>query len=138
MRVDTDGRFWFVSRADEMIKSAGHLIGPFEIESVLLEHPAVAEAGVIGKPDPVTGEAVKAILSLRPGHLATDGLAGEILSFARMRLGPTLAPREIAFTADLPKTRSGKIMRRVLKARELGLPDPDPSTLDVADEEDAA
>lgn len=135
MRKDADGRFWFVSRIDETIKSAGHLIGPFEIESVLVEHPAVAEAGVIGKPDPVAGEVAKAFVSLRPGHLATDILAQEILGYARLRLGPTLAPREIAFSTDLPKTRSGKIMRRVLKARELGLcPVVDPSVFNGPDE----
>jgi Acyl-coenzyme A synthetases/AMP-(fatty) acid ligases len=133
MRQDDDGRFWFISRVDEMIKSAGHLIGPFEIESALMEHPAVAEAGVIGKPDPMIGEAVKAYISLRPGHLANDALAKEILGFARMRLGSTLAPREIAFAYDLPKTRSGKIMRRVLKARELGLPEPDQASADAVE-----
>lgn len=131
MRQDADGRFWFVSRADEMIKSAGHFIGPFEIESALLEHPAVAEAGVIGKPDPMIGEAVKAFVSLRPGHLPNAALAQEILGFARLRLGPSLAPREIAFADDLPKTRSGKILRRVLKAREMGIDEPDPANADA-------
>lgn len=135
MRQDAEGRFWFVSRADEMIKSAGHLIGPFEVESALLEHPAVAEVGVIGKPDPVIGETVKAYISLRPGHLANDALATEILGFARLRLGPTLSPREISFAHDLPKTRSGKIMRRILKARELGQPEPDQSSADAVEAE---
>jgi acetyl-CoA synthetase len=129
-RRDADGRFWFVGRGDDVIKSAGHLIGPFEVESALLEHPAVAEVGVIGKPDPMIGEAVKAYISLRPGHLANDALAKEILGFARLRLGSTLAPREIAFAFDLPKTRSGKIMRRLLRARELGLPVGDLSALE--------
>lgn len=135
MRRDDDGRFWFVSRADEMIKSAGHLIGPFEVESALLEHPAVAEVGVIGKPDPMIGEAVKAFISLRPGHLANDALAKEILGFARLRLGSTLAPREIVFADDLPKTRSGKIMRRVLKAREMGQCEPDQGGADAVEAE---
>ena len=137
MRKDTDGRFWFVSRVDETIKSAGHLIGPFEIENVLMEHPAVAEAGVVGKPDPTVGEVVKAFVSLRPGHLVSDTLAQEILGYARLRLGPTLAPREIAFILELPKTRSGKIMRRVLKARELGVPDSDLSALDASESDKA-
>jgi acetyl-CoA synthetase len=140
MRCDAEGRFWFVSRADEMIKSAGHLIGPFEVESALLEHPAVAEAGVIGKPDPITGEMVKAYVSLRPGHLPNDALAREILGFARLRLGPTLAPREIAFDADLPKTTSGKILRRVLRAREIGVADADSAQADPSgdDNQDAS
>ncbi len=138
MRRDAEGRFWFVSRADEMIKSAGHLIGPFEVESALLEHPAVAEVGVIGKPDPMIGESVKAFVSLRPGHLANEALLKEILGFARSRLGPTLAPREIVFAHDLPKTRSGKIMRRVLKARELGITEPDPASADVDEVEPEA
>lgn len=138
MRQDAEGRFWFVSRADEMIKAAGHLIGPFEVESALLEHPAVAEAGVIGKPDPMTGECVKAFISLRPGHLATDALAKEILGFARMRLGPTLAPREIEFAIDLPKTRSGKILRRILKARETGDLQPDATSAEIIEMESEA
>jgi acetyl-CoA synthetase len=131
-RRDEDGYYWFVGRADDMIKSAGHLIGPFEVESALLEHPAVAEAGVIGKPDPVAMELVKAFVSLKAGHEPSDALAKELLGFARKRLGPTVAPKEIAFLAQLPRTRSGKIMRRLLKARELGLPEGDTSTLETA------
>ena len=127
---DEDGYFWFVGRADDVIKSAGHLIGPFEVESALMEHPAVAEAGVIGKPDPVVGETVKAFVSLKPGHAADDALNLELLGFARKRLGAAVAPKEIAFLATLPRTRSGKIMRRLLKARELGLPEGDLSTLE--------
>ena len=127
---DRDGYFWFVGRADDVIKSAGHLIGPFEVESTLLEHPAVAEAGVIGKPDPTIGEVVKAFVSLKPGHAPSEDLRRELLGFARTRLGPAVAPREIDFAA-VPKTRSGKIMRRLLKARELGLPEGDLSTLEV-------
>jgi len=129
-RVDPDGYFWFVGRADDVIKSSGHLIGPFEVESVLLEHPAVAEAGVIGKPDPVALEMVKAFVALKPGHVADDALRRELLGFARKRLGAAVAPKEIEFSDDLPKTRSGKIMRRLLKARELGLPEGDTSTLE--------
>ncbi len=130
-RCDEDGFYWFVGRADDVIKSAGHLIGPFEVESALLEHPAVAEAGVIGKPDPVALEMVKAFVSLKPGFLPSDALSRELLGFARQRLGPAVAPKEIAFLPQLPRTRSGKIMRRLLKARELGLPEGDTSTLEA-------
>ena len=129
---DADGYFWFVGRADDVIKSAGHLIGPFEVESALMEHPAVAEAGVIGKPDPVAGEIVKAFISLKPGYMPGEPLARELLGHARKRLGPAVAPKEIAFRTDLPRTRSGKIMRRLLRARELGLPEGDLSTLEDA------
>jgi acetyl-CoA synthetase len=127
---DADGYYWFVGRADDVIKSAGHLIGPFEVESILMEHPAIAEAGVIGKPDPVAGEAVKAFVSLRAGFEATDALRLELLGHARKRLGAAVAPKEIAFLPVLPRTRSGKIMRRLLKARELGLPEGDTSMLE--------
>ena len=127
---DADGYFWFVGRADDVIKSAGHLIGPFEVESVLMEHPAVAEAGVIGKPDPVVGEVVKAFVSLKSGHAESEALRMDILGHVRKRLGAAIAPKEIAFLQVLPRTRSGKIMRRLLKARELGLPEGDTSTLE--------
>ena len=127
---DEDGWFWFVGRGDDVIKSAGHLIGPFEVESTLMEHPAVAEAGVIGRPDPVVGEVVKALVSLKPGFGTGPELESELLAFARRRLGPAVAPREIGFDQNLPKTRSGKIMRRVLRARELGLPEGDVSTME--------
>ncbi|HVA80199.1 MAG TPA: acetate--CoA ligase [Candidatus Binataceae bacterium] len=127
---DRDGYFWFVGRADDVIKSSGHLIGPFEVESVLLEHPAVAEAGVIGKPDPVAGQVVKAFVSLKPAYSSNEELRLELLGFARKRLGAVVAPKEIDFVANVPKTRSGKIMRRLLKARELGLPEGDISTLE--------
>jgi acetyl-CoA synthetase len=129
-RRDRDGYFWFVGRADDVIKTAGHLVGPFEVESVLLEHPAVAEAAVIGKPDPVILETVKAFISLKNGFQPSDALRLELLGFARSRLGTAVAPREVAFLASIPKTRSGKIMRRLLKARELGLPEGDTSTLE--------
>jgi acetyl-CoA synthetase len=128
---DADGYFWFVGRADDVIKSAGHLIGPFEVESTLMEHPAVAEAGVIGKPDPVMGELVKAFVSLRSGYEPSEELRLELVGFARKRLGAAVAPRELAFADNLPKTRSGKIMRRLLRARELGLPEGDLSTLEA-------
>jgi acetyl-CoA synthetase len=129
-RRDRDGYFWFVGRADDVIKSAGHLIGPFEVESVLMEHPAVIEAAVIGKPDPVAGESVKAFVVLRAGRVASPALAREIQGFARSRLGAAVAPKEIDFRDAVPKTRSGKIMRRLLRARELGLPEGDLSTLE--------
>jgi acetyl-CoA synthetase len=129
-RCDADGYFWFVGRADDVIKSAGHLIGPFEVESALMEHPAVAEAGVIGKPDPIVGEIVKAFVSLKQGFEPTEALRMELLGHARKCLGAAVAPKEIAFLATLPRTRSGKIMRRLLKARELGLPEGDTSTLE--------
>ena len=127
---DRDGYFWFVGRADDVIKTSGHLVGPFEVESVLMEHEAVAEAGVIGKPDPVAMEVVKAFVSLKDGYEPTPELRRELLAFARTRLGAVVAPKEIDFQPTLPKTRSGKIMRRLLKARELGLPEGDISTLE--------
>jgi acetyl-CoA synthetase len=131
VKRDADGYYWFVGRADDVIKSAGHLIGPFEVESALMEHPAVAEAGVIGKPDPVLGETVKAFVSLKPGFVASEDLRRELLGHSRKRLGPSVAPKEIDFADRLPRTRSGKIMRRLLKARELGLPEGDTSTLEA-------
>ena len=130
VRRDDEGYFWFVGRGDDVIKSAGHLIGPFEVESVLLEHPAVAEAGVIGKPDPVAGQIVKAFVVLRRDHEPSRELRRELLAHARRRLGAAVAPREIEFVDAVPHTRSGKIMRRLLRARELGLPEGDVSTLE--------
>ena len=127
---DADGYFWFVGRSNDLIKSAGHLIGPFEVESALMEHDAVAEVGVIGVPDETSGEIVKAYVALKPGHEASEDLKLELMGHARKKLGPAVAPKEIAFRANLPKTRSGKIMRRLLKARELGLPEGDISTLE--------
>ncbi|MFI5317084.1 MAG: acetate--CoA ligase [Myxococcota bacterium] len=129
-RRDADGYFWFVGRADDVIKSSGHLIGPFEVESLLMEHPAVVEAAVIGKPDPVAGEIVKAFVVLRASHSPSPALAREISAFARTRLGAAVAPKELEFRDGVPKTRSGKIMRRLLRARELGLPEGDTSTLE--------
>jgi acetyl-CoA synthetase len=127
---DEEGYYWFVGRADDVIKSAGHLIGPFEVESALMEHPAVAEAGVIGVPEPTAGEVVKAFVALKDGFEPSETLRKELLGHARKRLGPAVAPKDIAFRQNLPKTRSGKIMRRLLKARELGLPEGDISTLE--------
>ncbi len=127
---DDEGYFYFVSRADDVINTAGHLVGPFEVESVLIEHPAVAEAGVIGKPDPIAMEVVKAFVSLKKGYEPGDALRQDIQRFVMKRLSSAAAPREIDFIDSLPKTRSGKIMRRVLKAQELGLPLGDISTLE--------
>ena len=129
-RRDADGYFTFVGRADDIIKTAGHMVGPFEVESALMEHPAVAEAGVIGKPDPTIGEIVKAFVVPRPGHAPTEALRLELIGFARKKLGAAVAPKEIEFREQIPRTRSGKIMRRLLKARELGLPEGDLSTLE--------
>ncbi len=129
-RRDEDGYFWFVGRADDVINTAGHLVGPFEVESALIEHPAVAEAGVIGKPDPIAMEVVKAFVSLKEGFEPTEELRREINRSVRSKLSAAVAPREIEFIDSLPKTRSGKIMRRLLKARELGLPEGDTSTLE--------
>jgi acetyl-CoA synthetase len=130
-RVDADGYYWFIGRADDVINTAGHLVGPFEVESALVEHPAVAEAGVIGKPDPERMEVIKAFVSLKTGFSPSEELKKEIQTFVRNRLAAHAYPREIEFLPSLPKTRSGKIMRRLLKARELGLPEGDTSTLEA-------
>lgn len=133
VRRDTDGYFWFVGRSDDVIESAGHLIGPFEVESVLTEHPAVTEAAVIGKPDTLVGEVVKAFVTLAPENTAPpEVIRRELLAHARIRLGAAVAPKEIEFVGELPHTRSGKTMRRLLKARELGLPEGDTSALETA------
>jgi acetyl-CoA synthetase len=129
-KQDDEGYFWFVGRGDDVIKAAGHLISPFEVESALLSHPAVGQAGVIGVPDPVSGSAVKAFVELKPGFAGSTQLRQELLAHARRRLGAAVAPRDLAFIENLPRTRSGKIMRRVLRARELGLPEGDLSTLE--------
>jgi len=131
---DEDGYFWFVGRGDDVIKSAGHLIGPFEVESALIEHEAVAEAGVIGKPDPVAGEVVKAFVALNDGYEWSEELRKELIGWGRVKLGASVAPREVELCQDLPHTRSGKIMRRLLKAWELGLPTGDTSTLEGGDD----
>jgi acetyl-CoA synthetase len=129
-RLDADGYFWFMGREDDVINTTGHLVSPFEVESMLLEHPAVAEAGVIGKPDPLAMEVVKAFVSLKDGYEPSDQLRRELMGFSRRKMAALVAPREIEFVSSLPKTRSGKIMRRLLKARELGLPEGDTSTLE--------
>ena len=131
-RRDEDGYLWFVGRGDDVIKTSGHLVGPFEVESVLMEHPAVAEAGVVGLPDPIAGQRIKAFVLLHRDEEPSEPLRRELLAHARRRLGPAVAPREIAFRDDLPHTSSGKVMRRLLRARELGLPEGDVSTLETA------
>ena len=131
-RKDEDGYFWFVGRADDIIKTSGHMVSPFEVESVLMEHEAVAEAGVIGVPDEVSGQLVKAFVALNPGSEPSDELRKTLLGFARTKLGAAVAPKSIDFKDDLPKTKSGKIMRRLLRARELGEPEGDLSTLETA------
>ncbi|KGA96612.1 acetyl-CoA synthetase [Alkalihalobacillus alcalophilus ATCC 27647 = CGMCC 1.3604] len=128
--MDEDGYFWFQGRVDDVIMTSGERVGPFEVESKLVEHPAIAEAGVIGKPDPVRGEIIKAFIALRDGYEVTDELREEIRVFVKNGLSAHAAPREIEFREKLPKTRSGKIMRRVLKAWELDLPTGDLSTME--------
>jgi acetyl-CoA synthetase len=131
VKRDADGYLWFVGRADDVIKASGHLIGPFEVENVLTDHPAVAEAAVIGKPDPTYGAIVKAFVTLKSGYTADDALRRDLMGHSRKRLGAAVAPKEIDFVDSLPHTRSGKIMRRLLKARELGLPEGDTSTVET-------
>ena len=128
--MDEDGYLWFQGRVDDVIMTSGERVGPFEVESKLLEHPAVAEAGVIGKPDPVRGEIIKAFIALLDGHEPSDELKEDIRVFVKKGLSAHAAPREIEFKDKLPKTRSGKIMRRVLKAWELNLPTGDLSTME--------
>ena len=129
-KKDADGYFWFVGRDDDVINTAGHLVSPFEVESALIEHQAVAEAGVIGKPDDLAMEVVKAFITLNENFDESPELLRDINNHCRTRLGPAVAPRDIEVIEILPKTRSGKIMRRLLKARELGLPEGDTSTLE--------
>ena len=128
--MDEDGYFWFQGRIDDVIMTSGERVGPFEVESKLLEHPAVAEAGVIGKPDPVRGEIIKAFIALLDGYEPSEELVEDIRQFVKKGLAAHAAPREIEFRDKLPKTRSGKIMRRVLKAWELDLPTGDLSTME--------
>lgn len=127
---DKDGYYWFFGRTDDVIKTAGERVGPFEVESALVEYPDIVEAGVIGKPDELRGEIIKAFVVLKPGVLPTEELKEQIKQFMKSNLAGHLYPREIEFIDKLPKTRSGKIMRRVLKAKELGLPLGDTSTLE--------
>ncbi|MFH1335276.1 MAG: acetate--CoA ligase, partial [Candidatus Zixiibacteriota bacterium] len=128
--IDQDGYFWFVGRDDDVINTAGHLVGPFEIESALIEHKAVAEAAAIGKPDPINMEVVKVFVALKKGFEPDDDLELDIMNFIRKKLSPLAMPQEIAFVQSLPKTRSGKIMRRLLRAQEWGEPIGDTSTLE--------
>lgn len=129
-RMDKDGYFWFIGRRDDVIKTSGERVGPFEIESALVEHPGVIEAGVIGKPDPVRGEIIKAFVVLARDYKPSEELKEELKKFVKKRLAGHAYPREIEFRDKLPKTRSGKIVRRLLKAQELGLPVGDTSTLE--------
>lgn len=129
-KMDEDGYFWFIGRADDIIKTSGHMVGPFEVESTLMKHPAVAEVAVIGKPEASIGELVKAFVILKHGNKANEATKMDIMGFARKEMGPAVAPKEIEFVESIPKTRSGKILRRLLKARELGLPEGDTSTLE--------
>lgn len=130
-KQDEDGYFWFIGRADDIIKTSGHMVGPFEVESTLMRHPAIAEAAVIGIPNSSIGELVKAFVVLKPTYTASEDLNLEILGFGRKEMGPAVAPKEIEFISSIPKTKSGKILRRLLKARELGLPEGDLSTLEI-------
>jgi acetyl-CoA synthetase len=129
-RTDKDGYFWFVGRDDDVINTAGHLVSPFEVESALLEHPAVAESAVVSKPDPINLEVVKAYVTLKPGFAPREDLDLEIMNFIRKKLSPLAMPQEIEYVDSLPKTRSGKIMRRILHAREWGEDIGDTSTLE--------
>ena len=128
--IDADGYFWFVGRDDDVINTAGHLVGPFEIESALLEHPAVAESAAVGKPDPINMEVVKAFIALKPGNQKSDDLTMDIMNFIRKKLSPLAMPQEIEYVDSLPKTLSGKIMRRLLRAKEWGEEIGDISTLE--------
>ena len=129
---DEDGYFWFVGRADDIIKTSGHMVGPFEVESSLMKHPAIEEVAVIGKPDALVGEIVKAFVVLKTGNKEDEEMKLDIIGFARKKLGSAVAPKEISFIDNLPKTKSGKLMRRLLKSRELGLSDGDLSMLEKA------
>ena len=129
-KKDADGYFWFIGRADDIIKTSGHMVGPFEVESTLMRHPDVAEAAVIGIPEPTIGELVKAFVVIKTGKEPNETTKMDIMAFARKEMGPAVAPKEIEFVENIPKTRSGKILRRLLKARELGLPEGDISTLE--------
>jgi len=128
--IDQEGYFWFVGRDDDVINTAGHLVGPFEIESALLEHPSVAESAAVGKPDPINMEVVKAFIALKPNFKQSDDLTMDIMNYIRKKLSPLAMPQEIEYVDSLPKTRSGKIMRRVLRAKEWGEEVGDLSTLE--------
>ena len=126
---DKDNYFWFIGRADDVIKTSGERVGPFEVESCLMDHPAVAEAGVIGKPDQLRGQIIKAFIVLNKGHQPTEKLILELQEHVKKNLAGHAYPREIEFIEKLPKNRSGKIVRRILKAKELGLDLGNTSTL---------
>lgn len=128
--MDEEGYFFFEGRIDDVIKTSGERVGPFEVESALLEHKAVAEAGVIGKPDLIRGAIIKAFVVLKKHHAPSEELKTELMEFVKLKLAAHAKPREIEFMDKLPKTRSGKIMRRVLRAKELGLPMGDLSTME--------
>ena len=127
--IDSDGYYWFMGRDDDVINTGGHLVGPFEIESALLEHPAVAESAAVAKPDRVNMEVVKAFVTLKRGFEPTDDLELEIMNRIRKRLSPLAMPQEIEFVDSLPKTRSGKIVRRILRCKEFNEPVGDLSTI---------
>jgi acetyl-CoA synthetase len=129
-RLDSDAYFWFVGRDDDIINTAGHLVSPFEVESALLEHEAVAESAVTSKPDEINMEVVKAFVTLKPGFQASEELELSIMNYIRRKLSPLAMPQEIEFVASLPKTRSGKIMRRLLHAKEWNEEIGDTSTLE--------
>jgi acetyl-CoA synthetase len=128
--IDADGYYWFVWRDDDVINTGGHLVGLFEIESALIEHEVVSEAAVVGKPDEVNMEVVKAFVTLHAGHQPSETLELDIMNFIRKRLSPLAMPQEIEFSDRLPKTRSGKILRRYLRAKEWGEEVGDLSTLE--------
>jgi len=128
--IDIEGYYWFTGRDDDVINTGGHLVSPFEVESALLEHPAVGESAVVAKPDEVNMEVVKAFVTLKPGFTPSSDLELEIMNYIRKRLSPLAMPQEIEYMDKLPKTRSGKIMRRLLHAREWGEETGDISTLE--------
>ncbi|MGH7729472.1 MAG: AMP-binding enzyme, partial [Vulcanimicrobiaceae bacterium] len=128
--IDEDGYATVLGRADDVLNVAGHRIATADVESALVSHPACGEAAVIGKPDPIKGEAIKAFITLRVGHEASDDLRASLIAHVRHHLGPIGAPSELDFVAKLPKTRSGKIMRRLLKAQETGVELGDVTTLE--------
>jgi acetyl-CoA synthetase len=129
-RIDNEGYFWFVGRDDDVINTGGHLVSPFEVESALLEYPAVGESAVVSKPDEVNMEVVKAFITLKIGFVPGKDLELDIMNFIRKRLSPMAMPQEIEFVEALPKTRSGKIMRRLLHAKEWGEETGDISSLE--------
>ena len=129
-RKDEDGYFWVIGRIDDVIKVSGYRLGTAEVESALVSHPAVAEAAAIGLPHELKGNAIHTYVILRQGHEGSDALAEELRKHVGKELGPIARPEAVNFVPNLPKTRSGKIMRRVLKARALGLPEGDKSTLE--------